>query len=163
MAWFFAKSKKGMCDKWLGSLVLQAAEESLKRICSTPKKVLLLPPDITRAHSAAGPITNVLYHFFSQMADVYVMPTLGQHVPHTPEQNQWMFDDIPEEKILKHNWKTDGKLIGSIPAEYVKVITEDKADWEIPISVNKILFDEKWDIILNIGHEIGRASCRERV
>jgi hypothetical protein len=77
MAWFFEKSRKGMCDRWLGSLVIRAAEESLKRICSTPKKVLLLPPDITRAHSEAGAITYVLYHFFTQMADVYVMPALG--------------------------------------------------------------------------------------
>jgi nickel-dependent lactate racemase len=65
-----------------------------------------------------------------------------------------MFGDIPEERILKHNWKTDAKNIGNIPAEYVKSITGGKADWDIPVSINRLLFDEKWDIILNIGHVV---------
>ena len=33
------------------------AEEARQRICSDPSRVLLLPPDITRAHSGAGWIT----------------------------------------------------------------------------------------------------------
>jgi len=153
MAWFFEKSD-GISKAQLEQLVRKAAEESTRRLCRSPKKVLLLPPDITRAHSGAGQITNLLYHYFAPAADVYVIPTLGQHIPHTPEQNQWMFGDIPEEKILKHNWKTDGKRIGVIEADYVKAITGGKADWEIPVDVNRLLFDEAWDIILNVGHVV---------
>lgn len=88
------------------------------------------------------------------MAEVYIMPTLGQHLPHTPEQNSWMFGSIPEDKILKHNWIKDAKKLGNIPAEYVEKITQGKANWEIPVSVNKLLFDEEWDIIINIGHVV---------
>lgn len=153
MAWFFKKSNE-ISSIQLKQLVLKAAQESLTRINKSPKKVLLLPPDITRAHSGAGTITNVLYNFFAPTADVYVMPTLGQHLPHTPEQNQWMFGDIPENKILKHDWIKDGKRIGIIPAGYVKQITDGKADWEIPININRIVLEEKWDIILNIGHVV---------
>ncbi|NJK93687.1 MAG: DUF2088 domain-containing protein, partial [Bacteroidales bacterium] len=153
MAWFFEKSNE-ISSIQLKQLVLKAAQESLTRINKSPKKVLLLPPDITRAHSGAGTITNVLYNFFAPTADVYVMPTLGQHLPHTPEQNQWMFGDIPENKILKHDWIKDGKRIGIIPAGYVKQITDGKADWEIPININRIVLEEKWDIILNIGHVV---------
>ena len=61
------------------SLVHQAADEARKRICADPKRVLLLPPDITRAHSGAGWITEEFYKIFSQTADVHVIPTLGQH------------------------------------------------------------------------------------
>ena len=153
MAWFFEKTEK-VTEKRLAELVDRAAEESLQRICRSPKKVLLLPPDITRAHSGAGKITNRLYHFFSPAADVYVIPTLGQHIPHPPEQNRWMLGDIPEEKILKHDWRNDGKRLGCIGKEYVEAITGGKADWEIPVSINRLLFDERWDIILNIGHVV---------
>jgi nickel-dependent lactate racemase len=153
MAWFFENSKE-ISREQIEQLVLKAAHESLKRISNSPKKILLLPPDITRAHSGAGWITNILYNFFAPTADVYVMPTLGQHLPHTPEQNKWMFGNIPENKILVHDWKKDGKRIGAIPAEYVKQITGGKANWEIPVNINRLVLEEKWDIILNIGHVV---------
>ncbi|MBN1463192.1 MAG: DUF2088 domain-containing protein [Paludibacteraceae bacterium] len=153
MAWFFEKSKE-ITAQQLEELTLLSAKKCLEHINASPKKVLLLPPDITRAHSGAGKITNILYHFFSASADVYVMPTLGQHVPHTPEQNKWMFGNIPEEKVLVHDWIKDGKHLGIIPADYVSKITEGKANWDIPVNVNRRLVDEKWDIILNIGHVV---------
>src|SRR5699024_10313875 len=137
MSWFFERSDE-ITKNRMEQLVIQSAEESLKRINDNPKKVLLLPPDITRAHSGSGWITNILYHFFDEMeADVWVIPTLGQHVPHTPEQNEWMYGDIPEEKILVHDWIKDSKTIGAIPADYVKDITNGAADWEIPVSINR--------------------------
>lgn len=152
MAWFFERKDEITKDE-LKTLVFKAATEALNRINKNPKKILLLPPDITRAHSGAGWITEELYNFFSS-SDVYVMPTLGQHLPHTREQNRWMFGNIPEEKIIKHDWIKDGKRLGIIPNEYVHKVTEGKADWEIPVNVNKLLFDEKWDIIINIGHVV---------
>lgn len=153
MAWFFERSEEITANQ-LKDLVLLSAEKCLEHINSSPKSVLLLPPDITRGHSGAGTITNILYHFFAPAADVYVMPTLGQHLPHTPEQNRWMFGDIPEEKILVHDWIKDGKHLGAIPASYVEKITGGKANWEIPVNVNRLLTEEKWDIILNIGHVV---------
>lgn len=153
MAWFYEK-KEGISREEMNSLVLNSAQECLHRICKKPKRVLLLPPDITRAHSGAGWITEILYNFFSEMADVYVIPTLGQHVPHTIEQNKWMFGSIPEEKIIKHDWRKDGKYLGTIPADYVEKITQGKASWEIPISINRLVMDEPWDIIINVGHVV---------
>jgi nickel-dependent lactate racemase len=153
LAWFFEKKAEIGKDD-LKQLVLKAAAECRERICQKPKKVLLLPPDITRAHSGAGWITEILYNHFAPSADVYVIPTLGQHVPHTPEQNRWMFGSIPEGKIIKHNWKTDGKRLGAIPADYVAKITQGKADWEIPVTVNRLLVEEPWDLIINVGHVV---------
>jgi len=153
MAWFYERQTEIKKDQLL-SLLTKSAQECLERICWHPKRVLLLPPDVTRAHSGAGWMTEHLYYFFSQMADVFVIPTLGQHVPHTEEQNKWMFGNIPENKILKHNWRTDGNRIGTIPADYVTKITEGKATWEIPISINKRVLEEPWDIIINIGHVV---------
>lgn len=133
-------------------LALKAARQSLERICAKPKNVLLLPPDITRAHSGAGWITEELYKFYSEFADVHLIPTLGQHVPHTPEQNKWMFGSVPEEKIHAHDWRGGSKKIGEVPASFVKDVSKGRADWPIPVSLNKMLLEEKWDIIVNVGH-----------
>lgn len=130
------------------------AWEAKKRICEKPKRVLLLPPDITRAHSGAGWITNALYHHFKKTADVHVIPTLGQHVPHTPEQNTWMFGDIPEEAIHIHDWRNGVVTIGEVPASFVKEVSEGKADWPIPVSINRTLIEEPWDLIINVGHVV---------
>jgi len=135
-------------------LVARAVEIARRRICQHPKKVLLLPPDITRAHSGTGWITEEFYRLLSKDADVHVIPTLGQHLPHTKEQNQWMFGSIPAEKIHIHDWKNGVKTIGSVPACFVRDVSHGKADWEIPVSVNRMLFDEKWDMIINIGHVV---------
>jgi len=134
------------------ALVHRAVGEALDRICDTPKKVLLLPPDMTRAHSGAGWITEEFYKIFAETSDVHLIPTLGQHVPHTPEQNNWMFGSVPEANIHVHDWRDGSKRIGEVSAAFVKEISKGKADWEIPISLNKMLLDVKWDIIINIGH-----------
>lgn len=154
MSWFFERSSE-ISRHQMHALVERAARECLSRLCAQPKKVLLLPPDITRAHSGAGWITEQLYQFFaSRDAEVAVIPTLGQHVPHTPEQNRWMFGSIPEARILKHDWRADAKRLGTIPADYVEKITGGRANWEIPVSINRRIVEEKWDLILNVGHVV---------
>lgn len=153
MAWFFAREKQISREEIL-RLVRQCADEAMRRLSTKPRRVLLLPPDITRAHSGSGWITEEFYKIFSATADVYAMPTLGQHVPHTPEQNRWMFGSIPEERILKHDWIADCQTVGEIPADYVENITEGRADWAIPVSLNKILFDQTWNLIINVGHVV---------
>ncbi len=154
MAWFFEKKSKIVRSEMEG-LLDRAVTECRRRICEQPKKVLLLPPDITRAHCGAGWMTERMYnHFTSLGADVYLIPTLGQHVPHTPEQNQWMFGQVPEERILKHDWRGDAHRVGAIEADYVQAVTEGRADWEIPVELNRNLFETSWDLVLNIGHVV---------
>lgn len=150
MPWF---SETGRISRGrMLELVEKAAEEAKTRLCRHPKRVLLLPPDITRAHSGAGWMTEKFCEIFSAGADVHVIPTLGQHVPHTPEQNRWMFGSIPEEKIHRHDWRGGVKTIGAVSADFVREVSGGLADWEIPVSLNRMLLDEKWDLIVNIGH-----------
>ena len=119
------------------------------------KRVLLLPPDLTRAHAGVGWMTEHLYHRLTDDgAEVYVIPTLGQHVPHTPEDNTWMFGSVPEERILAHDWKQGVVNIGTGPADLVKEMTGGAVDWEIPIDLNTPLIEEHWDLIVNIGHVV---------
>lgn len=133
---------------------MRLLEEARKRISSDLKRVLLLPPDLTRAHSGAGKVTEWLYLALKDEAEVHVIPTLGQHVPHTPEQNRWMFGTIPEERIHAHDWKNGVTRVGVIPAERVRESTNAAADWDIPVDLNSMLVDEPWDLIINIGHVV---------
>ncbi|MBR0224794.1 MAG: DUF2088 domain-containing protein [Thermoguttaceae bacterium] len=152
MSWFVEQGALTL-DRVL-ELARRCADEARARICRDPKRVLLLPPDITRAHSGAGKVAEELYKIFSPTADVYVIPTLGQHLPHTPYQNRWMFGSIPEEKILKHDWRNGATKLGEIPASYVKEVSGGRADWPIPICLNSTLVNEKWDLVINIGHVV---------
>ncbi|MBR5414781.1 MAG: DUF2088 domain-containing protein [Thermoguttaceae bacterium] len=151
MPWFYEEGS--LSREKILQLTERAAREALRRLAPRPRRVLLLPPDITRAHSGAGWITESLYHFFDSMgADVRLIPTLGQHVPHTPEQNRWMFGTVPEEKILAHDWRGGSRVIGEVGADFVKEVSKGKADWPIPVSLNTTLLDGDWDLIVNVGH-----------
>jgi nickel-dependent lactate racemase len=153
MPWFTEASTSISWDR-LHDLMRLTAAEARKRICDNPKRVLLLPPDITRMHSGAGRLTEMLYNLFRDEADVHVIPTLGQHVPHTPEENRQMFGAIPNERIHAHDWRDGCVPVGEIPARFVDEATQGAADWAFPISLNRMLMEEKWDLIINIGHVV---------
>jgi nickel-dependent lactate racemase len=129
-------------------------DEARKRLNCDFKRVLLLPPDLTRAHSGAGWITETLYNLLPQSCDTHVIPTLGQHVPHTEAENRWMFGSIPNDRIHAHDWRNGVTRVGVIPASKVEETTGGKANWDIPVDLNSMLMNEKWDLIINIGHVV---------
>jgi nickel-dependent lactate racemase len=149
-------SERGAEIGWsrLQELMEQTVAEARRRICASPRRVLLLPPDITRMHSGAGRLTEILYGLLSDTSDVHVIPTLGQHVPHTPEQNRAMFGAIPDERIHAHDWRGGVVRLGEIPAELVRDASDAAADWPIPVAVNRMLMEGEWDLIINIGHVV---------
>jgi nickel-dependent lactate racemase len=116
--------------------------------------VLLLPPDITRAHSGVGRLTELLYRELSGEADVHVIPTLGQHVPHTSDENRRMFGSIPDERIHAHDWRGGCVEVGEVSADFVRQACGGVADWPIPIMLNRSLMTEPWDWIINVGHVV---------
>jgi nickel-dependent lactate racemase len=153
MPWF-AEQSDGISPKRMQELMDRTVEEASQRVCRNPKRVLLLPPDITRAHSGAGRLTEMLYQHFSREAEVHVIPTLGQHVPHTPEQNRYMFGSIPNERIHAHDWRNGCVKLGEVPADFVKEATHGAADWAMPVVLNRMLMEEPWDLIINVGHVV---------
>ena len=129
-------------------------DEAAARLKPNLRRVLLLPPDLTRAHSGAGWITETIYHLLPKSCDIHVIPTLGQHVPHTEAENKWIFGSIPNDRIHAHDWRHGVGRIGKIPAEKVRETTGGKADWEIPVDLNRTLMEEPWDLIINVGHVV---------
>ncbi len=136
------------------ALCQRLLDEARRRLGCEFRRVLLLPPDLTRAHSGAGWITETLYRLLPASCDIHVIPTLGQHVPHTPKENAWMFGSIPNDRIHAHDWRGGVTRIGEIPASKVTETTGGRADWPIPLDLNTSLMTEKWDLVVNIGHVV---------
>ena len=116
------------------------------------KKALIIPPDFTRFHSNAGFITNIYYHALVEMgAEVDILPALGTHVPVTEDEAKLMFGDVPYEKFIPHNWRTDVMKIGEVPAEYLEEITEGLWKDSVSVEINRLVMDESYDIIISPG------------
>jgi nickel-dependent lactate racemase len=153
LPWFWRESEE-LSRAEIDGLALRLLSEAHSRFKKDLHRVLLLPPDLTRAHSGAGKITETIYKALVPHADVHVIPTLGQHQPHTAEQNRWMFGDIPNDRIHVHDWIGGVTRVGVIPAHLVKETTGGVADWDIPVDLNTMLMKEHWDLIINIGHVV---------
>jgi nickel-dependent lactate racemase len=153
MPWIAERAAEISWDRLQG-LMEQTVAEARRRICARPRRVLLLPPDITRMHSGAGRLTEILYNLLADEAEVHVIPTLGQHVPHKPEENRQMFGSIPNERIHAHDWRGGSVSVGEIPGRFVDEETQGAADWPIPIVLNRMLMKDPWDLIINIGHVV---------
>ncbi len=153
MPWFFEESDY-ISPQVIETLMRRTVAEAKRRLYARPRRVLILPPDITRAHCGAGGMTEILYHLFADQAEVHLIPTLGQHVPHTVEENRRMFGSIPEERIHAHDWREGCVPIGTVPADYVNKVTQGAADWEIRIALNRMLMEEPWDLIIHVGHVV---------
>ena len=152
MPWFKVEAPH-ISEEQIEASVKRLLSEARIRIHRKLERVLLLPPDLTRAHSGAGRITELLFNALPD-AHVEVIPTLGQHLPHTEAENKWMFGSIPEDRIFAHDWRNGCTHVGTIPAAMVKDTTDGAADWDIPVDLNSKLINEPWDLIVNIGHVV---------
>lgn len=158
--WFY-KEGHIIDEKMQKEMMERLVDETKKRISPSTKKVLLLPPDITRYHSGAGQLTNMLYHILGPDCHIDIIPTLGQHVPHTPEENQWMFGDIPEQCIQIHDWRSSCTVLGEVSKEFVQYASKNFVDWElpvevkaIPVEINRAVVEGRYDLVINIGQVV---------
>lgn len=144
-----ASREEGLSQQELAAAVLESLQgRSLK-------KVLLLPPDFTRFHSNAGLLTNLYYHALTERGvEVDILPALGTHVPVTEEEMDAMFGDIPHDKFLVHNWRTDVVKLGEVPASYLEEVSEGLWHDPIDVEVNKLVMDPSYDLVLSIGQVV---------
>ena len=131
------------------------------------RRVLALPPDFTRLHSYAGPLTCMTHDFYGdRLTDV--LPALGTHVPMTPEQLSKMFPSVPSSVIREHNWRHDVVTVGEVPADFVTDVTEGIFDKPWPAQLNKLVWEGGHDLVVSIGqvvpHEvIGMANYNKNI
>lgn len=135
-------------------------DEELKKVLKSSlagknyKRVLIIPPDATRAHSGAGKITNMYYHMLEGSCTVDILPALGTHVAMSECECEKMFGDIPYERFVMHNWRTDVVKVGEAPAAFVEEISEGVMNRPIAFEVNKRLLDTSYDQIISVGQVI---------
>jgi nickel-dependent lactate racemase len=132
------------------------------------RRVLLLPPDITRFHSWAGTLTVLLFERLSGVAEVEILPALGTHLPMTAAEMDRMFPGIPHAVFRVHDWRRDLTRLGEVPADVIAELSEGKLDYSVNIEVNRLLVEGHWDAIISVGqlvpHEvIGIANHAKNV
>ncbi len=140
--------------------------EALKKI-GNKQKVLAIPPDYTRLPSRAGELTEFTWEYFGdKLTDI--LPALGTHTPMTDDQISHMFGKTPRNLFRDHDWRNDVITLGTVPAEFVKEVSEGAVEYTWPAQVNKLLVEGNFDLILSIGqvvpHEVvGMANYNKNV
>ncbi len=120
-----------------------------------PKRILVLPPDITRIHSKAGFVTKVIYEHLSPACEVDIMPALGTHFPMSEQEREHMFSNsIPAERFFDHDWHDGVESIGKIPGKLVHELSGGQLDYEINVEINSRILDGGYDHIISIGQVI---------
>jgi nickel-dependent lactate racemase len=131
------------------------------------KRVLVIPPDITRLHSGAGELTRIAWKYYGARLAA-ILPALGTHAAMSPEQMTRMFGDVPQSLFHIHNWRTDIETIGEVPATFIEEQSEGKLHYSWLAQINRLLLEGNFDLILSVGqvvpHEvIGMANYNKNV
>ncbi len=131
------------------------------------QRVLAIPPDFTRKHSFAGPLTGLAEEYFgTALKDV--LPALGTHAAMSATEITGMFPGVPSGKFRVHNWRTDILTLGEVPGDYVSGVSGGIVSYPWPAQVNRMLVEGGYDLILSIGqvvpHEvIGMANYNKNI
>lgn len=157
-----AQTSRGLSDAEIREILTQALAPHMPL-----KKVLILPPDITRMNSYAGQITCMLYEMLAG-TEVHIMPALGTHVAMTDAELDHMYPGIPGDRFFVHRWRSDVEKIGEVPAEFISEVSEGRLSTPLPVEVNRRLLDKSYDLILSVGqvlpHEVvGMANFNKNI
>ncbi|MGW8316695.1 MAG: lactate racemase domain-containing protein [Bacteroidales bacterium] len=131
------------------------------------KKVLAIPPDITRYYSRAGLLTcYTLDYFGDRLTDI--LPALGTHAAMSEKEIAKMFPGVPSNLFRVHDWRNDVMTLGEVPAAYVEEVSGGRVSYPWPAQVNRMLVEGDHDLILSLGqvvpHEvIGMANYNKNI
>ncbi|MDY0356939.1 MAG: lactate racemase domain-containing protein [Sedimentisphaerales bacterium] len=144
----------------------QGLFESLDKL-GKRRKVLALPPDITRFYSRAGELTRYAWQYYGRtLTDI--LPAVGTHFAMTEAEIRRMFGDVPVGLFREHDWRGGLATLGEVPGEFVREVSEGKLEFSWPAQVDKLLVEGGFDLILSIGqvvpHEVvGMANYNKNV
>jgi nickel-dependent lactate racemase len=150
-----------------------SADDLREGICSSldkigpPRNMLIVPPDITRLQSRAGDLTRFAYEHRPEAVSA-ILPALGTHCPMSIKEIQTMFGKTPPELFLPHSWRTDCDTSGAVPSDFVASVSENIVDYQIPVCLNRRIFNPEYDCILSISqvvpHEVaGMAGYNKNI
>lgn len=146
--------------------IRRGISEALRKI-GPRNSVLAIPPDITRYHSMAGRLTELVWEYYGEkLSDV--LPALGTHAAMTALEIEKMYGAVPSSLFRVHDWRKDVLTLGEVPASYIETVSEGRVSYPWPAQVNRLLVDGQHDLILSIGqvvpHEvIGMANYNKNI
>jgi nickel-dependent lactate racemase len=131
------------------------------------RRVLVIPPDITRLHSRAGELTHYAWEYYGDRLAA-VLPALGTHAAMSSAQLARMFGDLPQDLFHIHNWRTDIETIGEVPSAFIEQQSEGKLHFSWLAQINRLILQGGFDLILSVGqvvpHEvIGMANYNKNI
>ncbi len=130
--------------------------ETLVKLGGIPKKILVIPPDITRLHSNAGELTRLLYELWDAAHGTIfdILPAIGTHAPMTEPQITEMYGYLPKATYHDHHWRTGLHHFGEVPSAFVREVSNGKLDYSIPVSVNQRIITGDYECIISVGQVI---------
>ncbi|HHH42152.1 MAG TPA: DUF2088 domain-containing protein [Chloroflexi bacterium] len=143
---------KGLTDRLLTEgEVRDLMGEALARTDLTGRRVLIIIPDHTR--SGPIPLFFRLFHEFlsGRVAALDYLIALGTHQPMSQEAiyhrlgvtAEEMADRYADVRVFNHHWERPDtfRTVGVIPAEEVEALSRGFLSQEVPVAVNKMVFD----------------------
>ncbi|RMF28029.1 MAG: DUF2088 domain-containing protein [Chloroflexi bacterium] len=143
---------KGFTDRLLTEEEIRdLMGEALARTDLTGRRVLIIIPDHTR--SGPIPLFFRLFHEFlsGRVAALDYLIALGTHQPMSQEAiyhrlgvtAEEMADRYADVRVFNHHWERPDtfRTVGLIPAEEVETLSRGLLSQEVPVAVNKMVFD----------------------
>ena len=165
MEYFYEGSAETVIDEARATELLEGMLDQLGRL----RRVLLLPPDITRYHSWAGELTVILHRLLaSRGVAVEIMPALGTHVAMTADEKAQMFPGVPDDCFRVHDWRHGLVELGEVPSAFISEATGGLLDYPVTCEIDRLLVDGGFDRIISVGqlvpHEVvGIANHNKNV
>ena len=134
---------------------------------ATGQSMLIIPPDITRLHSGAGIITEMLWEEYKdKIKDI--MPALGTHRGMSANETENMFGQVPQKLFRKHDCRNDIITLGKVPGSFLYGLSEKKVNYDWPVQINKLINESTNSLIVSIGqvvpHEVtGMANHNKNI
>jgi len=152
----------------IGDAEIDAQLEQMLSNLGPLKRVLLIPPDVSRFHSGAGPLTVKLWNRTHRTAHVEILPAIGTHRPMTSAELDSMYPGIPHERFVAHDWRRGLKRLGEIPTEFIRDLSSGALNDSVVVELAKPILEGNWDAVLSIGqlvpHEVvGIANHNKNV
>jgi lactate racemase len=141
---------QGLTDRYLTDEEIRAVvRESLASLPLDGKRLLIIIPDGTR--SMPMPLMFTLFAEFLQerVQALDYLVALGTHQPMNDSQlgkligREVTNGHAGKSRIFNHDWQdpTNFAHIGTIPSDEVSEITDGLMEQNVPVSLNKIIFD----------------------
>ena len=132
--------EKGSQDTVLSDQDLREAINSALDKIGARKRVLAIPPDITRYHSKAGLLTEYAWDYYGE-AMAHILPALGTHVAMTGPEIEKMFGHTPASLFKVHDWRNDVVTLGEVPSGFLEEVSEGSVSYSWPAQVNRLLVE----------------------